>query len=152
MNYGMVSDAMMQSEVTVMRGRRILNDNIYPVCNCEVLVSRLGHGDTVTIASIIMFESISQFVLFARAVVKAGANLKILEQPYLEVGNGRYWRDAIVRDINYRITLEKEMLNVLLQKIHMDNSARLSIARHLAKFDLAVMAKNYSMDGILRRG
>ena len=152
MNYGMVSNAVLPPEIAIMRGRRILQNNIYAIADCEMLVSRLRRGDTITVSGIEIFASIAQFVMFARAVVTSGANLKILEQPYLEVGNGKYWRDAIVRDIDYRMVLEKEMMNALLHKVNMNNSVRVNIAQHIAKFDLAVMAKNYSVDGILRRG
>lgn len=152
MNYGLISNVTPQDEIAILKGRRISQSNLYPCSYAEALVSRLRQGDVVTIVSITIFSSIAQFVLFARAVVTAKASLKIIEQPYLEAGNGKYWRNSIVNDMDYRMALEKEMFHVLVHKIQRDNPARVHMAHYIARFSLCVMAKTYSAEGILHRG
>lgn len=152
MYYGVISDAMTQTELTVMKAKKISVKNIYCVSKCGLLEERLEIGDKVTIVGIEIFDSILQFVSFAKMIATYGANLQIIEQPYLQLRNGKYWKSAIVKDVDYRMALESRMLNATTHKgINMDRNTKIILANNFAKLNLHIMAKTYSADGILKR-
>ncbi|MFA9379063.1 MAG: hypothetical protein ACERKZ_20310 [Lachnotalea sp.] len=90
MTYGLVNDVVSQIEIAVIKSKKILDSNIATVSNIGILLSKLNGGDSIWLVSVADFPSVSRFAAFADRVLKTGVALKIMNEPYLEVGNGIY--------------------------------------------------------------
>ena len=85
----------------------------YPVTKLDLLVSRLNFGDTIIYISVDRFLSVSQYVVFSEKVLNAGVSLRIMEQPYLDIGNGKHWRSSVVSHLHTLVHAENFMINRL---------------------------------------
>ncbi len=111
MVYGIVSEKDNETTRTVFRSKKIADTDIYPVTKLDLLVPRLKAGDTVICISVDRFLSVSQYVVFSEKVLNAGVSLRIMEQPYLDIGNGKHWRSSVVSlsvvKLNYPVSGKK---------------------------------------------
>lgn len=117
MNYGIVSEKDDKTSLDFMKSKKVEVTNMYPSYKLSLLVSRLICGDVIYVISVDRFPSVSRFVAFADRVLMAGVALKIMNEPYLEVGNGKHWRPAIQRHMDTLVVLENANVNRLLGTI-----------------------------------
>lgn len=95
MFYGIISAKDNQTSISYFKSKKVSQTNVVPVNRLEALVSALKEGDVVYVVSVNRFPSVYMFHVFADAVLKRGASLKILEQGYLDIGNGKHYKASI---------------------------------------------------------
>ena len=125
--------------------------NIIHVSRLEVLLARVVAGDTIYVISVNRFPSVSRFVAFADAVLQEGVALRILEQPYLEVGNGKHFRPAVAEYLGVLVYLERSNAQRLISTFSFNASGKDYAADCIADITVGILAKTYSSDGILHR-
>lgn len=95
MVYGLVRDLCDQTELSVMRSKRIPMGNIILITQPNVLLARVNSGDVVWLVTVADFQSVTRFVELADRILRLGVQLRIVNEPYLEVGNGKHWRRCL---------------------------------------------------------
>ena len=153
MIYGIVSEKDNETTRTVFRSKKITDDNqIYSISQLGVLVERLQLDDILYCISVDRFLSVSQYVVFCEKVLHAGASLRCLEQPYLDIGNGRHWRSSVVSQLNTMVRAEGVTANRLYSVLELSDKGRCYVSRCIVDMSISILAKTYSSDGILHRG
>ncbi|MGB8454134.1 MAG: hypothetical protein WCD89_17620 [Anaerocolumna sp.] len=117
----------------------------------EVLASRLNSGDSVICINVDRFLSVSQYTLFSEKVLNAGVSLQIMEQPYLGIGYGKHWRSSVVAHLNTLIHAENAMVNRLYSALELTDKGKYYVGRCVTDMSIGILAKTYSIDGILHR-
>ena len=74
MVYGLVRDLCDQTELSVMRSKRIPMGNIIPVTQPNVLLARVNSGDVVWLVTVADFQSVTRFVELADRILRLGYN------------------------------------------------------------------------------
>lgn len=151
MTYGLVNDTGSQTEIAVMKSKKISDGNIGTVSQIPALFSRLNCGDTIWIATVADFPSVSRFAVFADAVLKFGIVLRIVSEPYLEVGNGKHWRASIQNHIDRLVALESANAGRLFSFLELNQAGKDYVARCITDITIGILAKTYASDGILHR-
>lgn len=123
-----------------------------PASKVQQLVQMLGSGDVVFVVSVDRFPSVGVFVTFADAVLKTGASMKILEQSYLDVGNGKHYRQSVEEHLKVLVGLESMNVNRLLGSLKLTVTGKDYVARCVTDITVGILAKTYASDGILNRG
>ena len=152
MNYGLVSEKDNETTLTFMKSKKVSSSNIIAVSKLNALVSIITSRDVIYVISVDRFSSVSRFVAFTDMVLKAGVTLHCLEQPYLDVGNGKHWRPSIVEHLNTLMRLESDNAKRLLSAFKFTNEGKDYVARCVADITVGILAKTYSSDGIMHRG
>ncbi|KAB1438067.1 hypothetical protein [Candidatus Galacturonibacter soehngenii] len=152
MNHGIVSEKDDRTSLAYLKSKKVADVNIIHVSRLDVLLSRLVAGDTVYVISVDRFPSVSRFVAFAEAVLHAGVSLRILEQPYLEVGNGKHFRPAVAEYLNTLVFFERSCVQRLFSFFSFNMAGKDYVADCIANVTVGILAKTYSSDGILHRG
>lgn len=150
--YGIVSEKDNETTRTVFRSKKIADTDIYPITKLDVLLSRLNSGDTVICISVDRFLSVSQYALFSEKVLNAGVSLRIMEQPYLDIGNGKHWRSSVVAHLHTLVHAENAMVNRLYSALELTDKGKYYVGRCVTDMSIGILAKTYSVDGILHRG
>lgn len=102
--YAIISGKDNQTSLAYFKSKKISQNNRVPVARLKQLVQVLSAGDVVHVVSVDRFPSVGVFVAFVDAVLKAGAIMKILEQSYLDVGNGKYYRQSVAEHLKVLVT------------------------------------------------
>jgi len=152
MNYGLVSEKDIETTLTFMKSKKVSSSNIIAISKLNALVSIITSGDVIYVISVDRFSSVSRFVAFTELVLKAGVTLHCLEQPYLEVGNGKHWRPSIVEHLNTLMRLECDDAKRLFSAFDFTSEGRDYVARCIADITVGILAKTYASDGIMHRG
>ena len=152
MKYGIYSEMDNETTRAIFKNKRIPEKNMFHINNLSELLRRVGNNDTVVVISITRFRSILQFGRFARYCRENGVALNAIEEPYLDIGNGRVWKNSV----------ENQLINVaeveIQLKRHLGNAMRLNnpqwqvIHRGIEMQNLAMVSKIYSADGVMKRG
>ena len=152
MNYGLVSEKDNETTLTFIKSKKVSSCNIVTVSKLNALVSTMTSGDVIYVISEDRFPSVSRFVAFTDMVLKAGVTLHCLEQPYLDVGNGKHWRPSIVEHLNALMRLESDNSKRLFSAFKFTNEGKDYVARCIADITVGILAKTYASDGIMHRG
>lgn len=152
MVYGIISEKDNETTRTVLRSKKITDNQIYSVSQLGVLVERLQSDDIIYCISVDRFLSVSQYVVFCEKVLHAGASLRCLEQPYLDIGNGRHWRSSVVSQLNTMVRTEGVTVNRLYSVLELTDKGRNYVSRCVVDMSISILAKTYASDGILHRG
>ncbi len=152
MLYGVVKYAGQKTSIAVLESKKIKRCNIAEASQMQVLLQRIGRGDTVWAVSVADFCNVTMFYVFADGVVKAGASLRIIQEPYLEVGNGKMWKDSIREHIQLLSTLEQTNVRKLLLALNLNARGRDFVAGCVMDISISILALTYSQEGILHRG
>lgn len=152
MTYGIVSEKDDKTGLAYLRSKKVADVNIIPVTRLDVLLSRTVEGDIVYVISVDRFPSVSRYVAFADVVLKAGVSLRILEQPYLEVGNGKHFRPAVAEHLNMLVNLERSNAQRLISAFPLNVAGKDYVADCIADITVGILSKTYASDGILHRG
>lgn len=125
MIYGLIGDSNEGKEArTLYRSKKITEANLVSMADSVRLPSCLNSGDVV----------------------------HFFEQPYLDIGNGKHWKNSTKKDICDRIRTEQEYVSLLFSKITLDDQCRWFVSRCISAMNVRMVAKTYSADGILKRG
>ncbi|MCR4803355.1 MAG: hypothetical protein K5895_10205 [Lachnospiraceae bacterium] len=150
--YAIISEKDNQTSLAYFKSKKIPQNNRVPVARLKQLVQVLSAGDVVHVVSVDRFPSVGVFVAFVDAVLKAGAIMKILEQSYLDVGNGKYYRQSIAEHLKVLAALESANGNRLLDSLKLTSTGKDYVARCVTDITVGILAKTYASDGILHRG
>lgn len=112
--YGIVSQKDNQTSLAYFKSKKVSQGNLVRSNCLQQLADVLHSGDTVFVVSVDRFPSVGIFLTFANVVLKAGASMKILEQPYLDIGNGKYYKTSVEKHLQMLAGLETLNVNRLL--------------------------------------
>lgn len=118
----------------------------------QQLANTLRAGDVVYVISVDRFPSVNAFVMFAVIVLKTGACMKILEQPYLDIGNGKHYKASVEAHLNVLAGLESANASRLIGALKLTDSGKDYVSRCIKDITIGILAKTYVSDGILHRG
>lgn len=151
MVYGIVSAKDNQTSLAYFKSKKVPQSNLVTADRLKELANILSAGDVVHVVSVDRFSSVNAFVTFAGIVLKTGASMKILEQPYLDIGNGKHYKSSIEEHLNVLAGLESANANRLLGTLQLTNSGKEYVIRCVTGISLGILAKTYASDGILHR-
>ena len=152
MVYGLVRDMCDQTELSVMRSKRIPMGNIILVTQPNVLLARVNSGDVVWLVTVADFQSVTRFVELADRILRLGVQLRIVNEPYLEVGNGKHWRMSVREHVETLMALEQENAMKLRSAFRFTDRQRMYADGCIADITVGILSKTYASDGILHRG
>ena len=154
MVYGLIHGAKDGSEVRALyRGKKIREEN--QLVSMEVIARfpyALKAGDVVYCVNVDYFASIAYLHDFCSKAVQRGAAVHFLAQPYLDVGNGKHWKNTVQQDTCCRMRLEREWIAYLFSRIALHDQGKRFVASCISAMNIQMVAKTYSSDGILKRG
>lgn len=104
MVYGIISVKDNQTSLSYFKSKKVSQNNLVTADRLKELANILSAGDVVHVVSVDRFPSVNAFVIFAGIVLKTGASMKILEQPYLDIGNGKHYKTSIEEHLNVLIS------------------------------------------------
>ena len=152
MTYGIVSEKDDKTSLSYLKSKKVADANIIHCSRLDVLSSRFVAGDIIYVISVDRFPSVTRFVVFAEAVLHAGVSLRIMEQPYLDVGNGKHFRPAVAEYLSTLVYLERNNVQRLFSAFTFNMAGKDYVADCIANVTVGILAKTYSSDGILHRG
>lgn len=152
MVYAIISEKDNQTSLAYFKSKKIPQGNFVPVSKLQHLVQVLGSGDVVFVVSVDRFPSVRTFVTFADAVLRTGASMKILEQSYLDVGNGKHYRPCVKDHLNTLVALEQGIGGRLVSSMKLNSNGNRLVYLGVTSITVGVLAKTYASDGILHRG
>lgn len=152
MVYGLISKLDNETTLDVFRGKKIQEENIAALYQLSELSRRLKKGDTVYTMGANRFGSISQLFVFGRFCMANGVSLRFIGQPYLDITNGKYWKDSIIWQMERSRSIEFACKRALVQRFRMSNNQWNFLYQCIEEMNLEVLAHTFNPDGILKRG
>lgn len=152
MMYAIISEKDGQTSLVYFKGKKIAQSNYVPVSRLQQLVKALNAGDVVHVISTDRFPSAGVFMAFADAVLKAGASMKIMEQPYLDIGNGKHYKASVEEHLRVLVRLESANINRLVSTFKLNTAGNQYVYRCITDITAGILAKTYASDGIMHRG
>lgn len=153
MIYG-IYDNRMDTETTIswLRSKKVSKGAMVSTADTPKLIPNLAAGDVVYLAGVDRFVSMERFYEVCSMIYQRNASIRFLAQPYLDMGNGKQWKPAVVRDIQSRIQIEAECVNLLLRKLQLNGEWSWYVSQLISAMNLRMLAQTYSSDGILKKG
>lgn len=152
MHYGMVSALDDETTKYVFRGKKITENQIIPNYKIGEVVNHLHKGDVVYAISVNRFNSVSHLLTIGRLCMQKGVSLRFIAQPYLDLADGKYWRDAVLWQMEKMKSIELTAKGRLQQCMRMNNEGWETVFRCIEIMNLEILAHTFSPDGILKRG
>jgi len=152
MVYGIISAKDNQTSLAYFKSKKVSQGNLVTADRLQQLANVLSAGDVVHVVSIDRFPSVGVFFSFAKVVLKSGASMKILDQPYLNIGNGTYYKPNIQKYLEEIVRLESVNADRLFQGLQLTNTGKDYVSRCVTDITLGILAKTYASDGVLHRG
>lgn len=152
MNYGLISALDDETTKYVFRGKKITGDCIIPNYRIAETVKNLRKGDTVYVISVNRFYSVSQLMVIGRICMQNGVSLRFIAQPYLDITDGKHWRDSILWQMEKMKSIEVSAKGRLQQCMQMTKEGWETVYRCIEIMNLEILAHTFSPDGILKRG
>ena len=112
----------------------------------------LKSGDVVYVVSVNRFCTVSQFLNFGKYCMANGVSLHILAQPYLDLGNGKHWKPAVMSQMMKMVEIERQATGKMAQGFRMTNEQWDYVYRCFELMNLDILAHLFSADGVLKRG
>lgn len=151
MVYGIISQKDNQTSFAYFKSKKVSQGNLVTADRLQQLVNVLSAGDAVHVVSVDRFPSVNAFVTFTGIVFKTGASMKILEQPYLDVGNGKHYKASIEEHLKVLVGLESVNVSRLMGSLKLTDAGKEYVIRCVTDISLGILAKTYASDGILHR-
>lgn len=152
MVYGIISQKDNKTSIAFFKSKKVSASNMVTADRLKQLGNVITAGDVIHVVSVDRFLSVSAFVAFAGMVLRSGASMKILEQPYLDIGNGKHYKSNIEEHLNVLARLESANVNRLLGSMQLTDAGREYVIRCVTDISLGILANTYGSDGILHRG
>lgn len=152
MVYGIISAKDNQTSLAYFKSKKVSQGNLVTTDRLQQLANVLTAGDVIHVVSVDRFPSVNAFVIFAGIVLKIGASMKILDQPYLDVGNGKHYKSSIEEHLKVLVGLESANINRLVSAIKLTDAGKEYVIRCVTDVTIGMLAKTYASDGILHRG
>lgn len=152
MNYGIISRLDDDTTTAVFKGKRIPAENIVANNQVDRLAQVLKAEDVVYVISVNRFYNLGQFLSFAQVCQTRGVTVHLVAQPYLDFGNGKYWKTSIRNLLVMMQKIEYSVKTQMTQQMNLTRAQWECIYRGLEIMSLEILARIFSADGILRRG
>lgn len=152
MVYGIISAKDNQTSLAYFKSKKVSQGNLVTADRLKQLVAVLTAGDVVHVVSVDRFPSVNAFVAFAGMVLKTGASMKILDQPYLDIGNGKHYKSSVEEHLKVLAGLESANVSRLLGSLQLTDAGKEYVIRCVTDISLGILANTYGSDGILHRG
>lgn len=151
MKYGLYSDLDNNATKVIFKEKKIPAKNMIHIKNGQVLEHSLSEKDDCYIMSINRFMSVTQFYRFVILCQERGVSLHLINEPYLDVGNGKTLKRQMVSQIMQMIQIEYELKKHLGRHMRLTNEQWGVINRSIEIQNLEILSGIYSADGILKR-
>lgn len=92
------------------------------------------------------------FCKFSAEVINKGASLKIVNEHYLDIGNGKAWRDSVKAHIKTLVDLERKCYERLVRGLKLNKASAQFLADIIGGYSVSVLPLAFCNDGILHRG
>ncbi|NMA85227.1 MAG: hypothetical protein GX962_15340 [Epulopiscium sp.] len=152
MVYGIISAKDNQTSLAYFKSKKVSQGNMVTADRLQQVANVLSAGDVIHVVSVDRFPSVNAFVIFAGIVLKTGASMRILEQPYLDIGNGKHYKASIEAHLQVLAGLESANANRLVTALKLTDAGKEYVIRCVTDISLGMLAKTYASDGVLRRG
>lgn len=152
MVYGIISIKDNQTSLAYFKSKKVSQGNLVTTDRLQQLANVLSAGDVIHVVSVDRFPSVNVFVTFASIVLKTGASMKILDHPYLDIGNGKHYKASIEEHLKVLAGLESANINRLVSAIKLTDAGKEYVIRCVTDISLGILAKTYASDSILHRG
>ena len=152
MVYGIISAKDNQTSLAYFKSKKVSQGNMVTADRLQQVANVLSAGDVIHVVSVDRFPSVNAFVIFAGIVLKTGASMRILEQPYLDIGNGKHYKASIEAHLQVLAGLESANANRLVTTLKLTDAGKEYVIRCVTDISLGMLAKTYASDGVLRRG
>lgn len=151
MVYGYVSNLDNDTTKSIFRGKRIAENNIVPNYRLGDFVKCLQKGDVVYVMNVNRFDSVTQLLAFGRFCIGKGVSLRIIAQPYLDLTDGKVWKDSVFWQMEKMREVEMYAKSHIQKAFRMSNEQWEYLYRTIEVMNLEVLAHTFSPDGILKR-
>ena len=151
MVYGIISQKDNQTSIAFFKSKKVSSSNLVTADRLKQLGNVITVGDVAHVVSVDRFLSVNDFVIFAGMVLRTGASMKILEQPYLDIGNGKHYKASIEEHLNVLARLESANVSRLLGSMQLTDAGREYVIRCVTDISIGILANTYGSDGILHR-
>ena len=151
MMYAVISEKDNQTSLAYFKSKKIPQANFVSVSKLQQLIQTLSAGDMVHVVSVDRFPSVETFINFAMILFKMDVSMKILEQPYLDIVNGKRYKFGIERHLKALAELEYVNINRLISVLKCNSAGNQYIYRCVTDITVGILAKSYAADGILHR-
>lgn len=152
MIFGVYALGNVEMKKEVLRSRKIKESELFPLSECNKLFQRLCSNDTVVVYSVRGFVSVNIFYIFTSEVLKRGASLKVLNEHYLDVGNGKIWKDSVQAHVSTLIEVEQVGYDRLVQGLRLNKAAAQFVAETIGGCSVNSLSLAFGNNGILHRG
>ena len=152
MVYGIISAKDNNTSLAFFKSKKVSQGNLVTADRLQQLANTLRAGDVVYVVSVDRFPSVNAFVMFAGIILKTGASMKILEQPYLDIGNGRYYKASAEEHLKVLAGLESANVSRLIGALKLTDAGKDYVIHCVTDITIGILAKTYASDGILHRG
>ncbi len=152
MVYGIISSLDDAGTKTVFQSKKIRNERVFYFNQLNALREMLVSGDVVYVMSVNRFLNLSQVCGVAEFCFQRGISLRFIEQPYLNVGNGKCWRKSVICLTDRMLQLEKYAENRMQQVFRFNSEQWEYMSRCIERMSLEILAQIFSSDGIMKRG
>ncbi len=152
MVYGIISAKDNQTSLAYFKSKKVSQGNLVTADKLQQLVNVLSAGDVIHVVSVDRFPSVGVFLNFAGIVLKTGASMKILDQPYLDIGNGKHYKASTEEHLKVLAGLESVNVSRLMGALKLTDAGKSYVSRCVTDITIGILAKTYATDGILHRG
>ena len=152
MVYGIISAKDNQTSLAFFKSKKVSQSNVVTDDKLQKLANVITAGDVIHVVSVDRFPSANAFVTFAGIVLKTGASMKILEQPYLDIGNGKHYKASVEEHLKVLSELESVNVSRLIGALKLTDAGKEYVIRCVTDISIGILAKTYASDGILHRG
>ena len=152
MLFGVYAYGNVEMKREVLRGRKIKETELIHLSEVNKLFQRLSANDTVIVYTVKDFASVTMFSRFVSEVTKRGVSVKFINEHYLDVGNGKVWKDSVQAHINAMIGVEQYCYERLSRGLKLNKAASEFLADIIGGCSVSALSIAFCNDGILRRG
>jgi len=152
MVYGIISQADDATTSVYFKSKRVPDANVVHIVQLPSLMQMLKSGDVVFVVSVNRFWSVNQFLQFGKFCMSNGVSLHLLAQPYLDLGNGKHWKQSVMSQMMRMVELERYAKANMTKGYKYSNEYWEYLCRTFEIMNLEVLAHTFSTDGVLKRG
>ena len=152
MVFGVYAYGNIEMKREVLRGRKIKETELIHLSEVHKLFQRLSANDTVIVYTVKDFASVTMFSRFVAEVTKRGVSVKFINEHYLDVGNGKVWRESVKAHIDAMIGLEQFCYERLSKAFKLNKAASDFLADIVGGCSVSALSGAFCNDGILHRG
>lgn len=113
--YAIVSHQDDKTSLDYFTSKKVPKENVIPIERIKALAGVLKQNDIVYTVGVNRFCSAQTFYFFWKHANSVGVVFKCLSNPYLEFGNGRQLKPAIVHHIETLATVELALTKFIHQ-------------------------------------